>query len=55
LYLGLIAVLSMGIATIVRDTAGAITAVLALLFLSPMLVMVISNPTGSTGSRSTHQ
>ena len=44
LYLGLIAVLSMGIATIVRDTAGAITAVLALLFLSPMLVMIVSNP-----------
>ena len=44
LYLGLIALLSGGIATIVRDTATAIATMLALLFLAPMIAMVISDP-----------
>ncbi|HEY2947848.1 MAG TPA: ABC transporter permease [Micromonosporaceae bacterium] len=44
LYLGLVALLSLGVATIVRDTAGAITTVLAVLFAVPMLAMVVSDP-----------
>jgi ABC-2 type transport system permease protein len=44
LYLGLIALLSAGIAGIVRDTAAAITAVLAMLYLAPMLSMFITDP-----------
>lgn len=43
-YLVLIGLLSIGIATIVRDTAGAITTVLALLFLAPMITFFISDP-----------
>jgi ABC-2 type transport system permease protein len=44
LYLGLIALLSLGMATIVRDTAGAITAVLLLLFATPMVAAFVSDP-----------
>ncbi|HEU4421341.1 MAG TPA: ABC transporter permease [Pilimelia sp.] len=44
LYLGLIALLSLGVGTIVRDTAGAITVVLGLLFLFPMLAMLVDDP-----------
>jgi ABC-2 type transport system permease protein len=44
LYLGLIAVLSAGVALILRDTAGSITAVLAMLFVAPILTMVLSDP-----------
>jgi hypothetical protein len=44
LYLGLIALLSLGIGAIVRDTAGAITVVLGLLFLFPMIAMVVDDP-----------
>jgi len=43
-YLALIAVLSTGIAAVVRDTAGALITVLALLFVSPALAMVINDP-----------
>jgi ABC-2 type transport system permease protein len=43
-YLALIAVFSTGIAAVVRDTAGALITVLALLFVSPALAMVISDP-----------
>jgi ABC-2 type transport system permease protein len=43
-YLGLIAVLSTGIAAVVRDTAGALITVLTLLLLFPALAMVISDP-----------
>jgi ABC-2 type transport system permease protein len=44
LYLGLIAILSLGVAAIVRDTAGAITTVLVLLFLAPAVLTFVSNP-----------
>ncbi|GAA3223868.1 ABC transporter permease subunit [Actinocorallia longicatena] len=45
LYLALIALLSLSVATIVRDTAGALTTVLALLFILPILTEFISDPT----------
>ena len=45
LYLGLIGVLALGIATIVRDSAAAIGTVLGLLYLSPIVVAFLgSNP-----------
>lgn len=44
LYLGLIAILGFGIGLILRDTAGAITAVFALLFIAPMAGMFINHP-----------
>jgi ABC-2 type transport system permease protein len=44
LYLGLIALLSVGVGAIVRDTAGALTTVLGLLYLSPLLATIISDP-----------
>jgi ABC-2 type transport system permease protein len=47
LYLGLIALFSLGIATAVRDAAAAIGIVLALLYLFPILSVVA----GSTGAR----
>lgn len=37
LYLGLVALLSLGVGTIIRDSAGAITSVLALLFVVPVI------------------
>lgn len=44
LYLGLIALLSLGVAAIVRDTAGSITVVLMVLFASPMMAGFITDP-----------
>src|SRR4029077_7701103 len=44
LYLALIALLSLGVAAAVRDSAVAIGVVLALLFLVPILSSVITNP-----------
>jgi ABC-2 type transport system permease protein len=44
LYLGLIALLSLGIGTIIRDTAGAVTAVLVLLYLAPFALALVSDP-----------
>jgi ABC-2 type transport system permease protein len=44
LYLGLIALLSASIAVIVRDTAAAITTVLALLYLAPILGVFLTDP-----------
>jgi ABC-2 type transport system permease protein len=44
LYLGLIAVLGLGIGMLLRDTAGAVTTVLLLLYASPMLALLISDP-----------
>lgn len=44
LYLALIAVLSMGIAVLVRETAVAVGAVLALLYLFPLLAVAVSDP-----------
>jgi ABC-2 type transport system permease protein len=43
LYLVLIALLSLGIATIVRDSATSIGAVLALLYLFPLLAQTINS------------
>ncbi len=44
LYLGLIALLSLGIATLIRDSATSIGVVLALLYLSPIIAGVVSDP-----------
>jgi ABC-2 type transport system permease protein len=44
LYLGLIALLSLGIATSVRDSATGIGIVLALLYLFPLVSLAISDP-----------
>jgi hypothetical protein len=44
IYLVLIAVLSVGVAAIVRDTAGALIAVFAALFVSPILTTLIADP-----------
>jgi ABC-2 type transport system permease protein len=44
LYLGLIAPLSLGIATVVRDTAVATGVVLGLLYLPPLLAALVSGP-----------
>jgi ABC-2 type transport system permease protein len=45
LYLGLIALLSTGVAAIVRDPAVAIGAVLALLYVFPVIAAFVGNPT----------
>jgi ABC-2 type transport system permease protein len=42
LYLALIALLSLGIATVVRDSAVAVGVVLALLYLSPIILSVVA-------------
>jgi ABC-2 type transport system permease protein len=44
LYLGLIALLSLGIATSVRDSAAAIGTVLGLLYLFPIVTSVVTDP-----------
>jgi ABC-2 type transport system permease protein len=44
LYLALVALLSLGIATAVRDTAGAITGVLTLLYGFPIVAELVSDP-----------
>jgi ABC-2 type transport system permease protein len=44
LYLGLIALLSLGIGTAVRDTAGAIITVLSLLYVVPIIAGLIADP-----------
>jgi ABC-2 type transport system permease protein len=44
LYLGLIALLSSGVAAMVRDPAVAIGAVLALLYVFPIIATFVSNP-----------
>ena len=44
LYLGLVALLSLGVATAVRDTAGAITGVLLLLYAFPIVAGLVSDP-----------
>jgi ABC-2 type transport system permease protein len=44
LYLGLIAVLSLGIASLMRDTAVATGIVLGLLYLPPLLAQLVSGP-----------
>jgi len=47
LYLALIALLSLGIATVVRDSAAAIGVVLGLLYLSPIILGVVTDPVWS--------
>ncbi|MGD0602079.1 MAG: ABC transporter permease [Streptosporangiaceae bacterium] len=47
LYLVLIALLSLGIATVIRDTAVATGVVLGLLYLSPITLSVVTNPVWS--------
>jgi ABC-2 type transport system permease protein len=44
LYLALVALVSLGIATVVRDPAAAIGVVLGLLYLFPILAAVVANP-----------
>jgi ABC-2 type transport system permease protein len=44
LYLALIALLSLGAATAVRDSAAAIGAVLGLLYLFPLVAAVVTDP-----------
>ena len=44
LYLVLIALLGMGVTALLRDSAAAVGTVLGLLYLSPVLVQVISDP-----------
>ncbi len=44
LYLGLIALLGLGVAAIVRDNAAGIGVVLGLLYLSPIVAAFVSNP-----------
>ena len=45
LYLALIGLLSLGIATLVRDSAAGIGVTLGLLYLSPIIAGVVTNPT----------
>lgn len=45
LYLGLIALLSVGVAVLVRDAAAAVGLVLGLLYLTPIVVTLVSDPT----------
>jgi ABC-2 type transport system permease protein len=51
LYLGLVALLSLGAATVIRDGATAITTVLALLFVVPVISQFVTDPTWSTRLR----
>ncbi len=44
LYLALVALLSLGVATIVRDTAAAITGMLALLYAFPIVAALVADP-----------
>jgi ABC-2 type transport system permease protein len=44
LYLALIALLSLGVATIIRDSGAAIGTVLGLLYLSPIIAAVVKSP-----------
>jgi ABC-2 type transport system permease protein len=45
LYLGLIALLSVGVAALVRDAAAAVGLVLGLLYLTPIVSTLVSDPT----------
>ncbi len=44
IYFGLIALLSAGIATVIRDSAAALTAVFTLLFAFPLIAIVVNSP-----------
>jgi ABC-2 type transport system permease protein len=43
LYLGLVALLALGVAALVRDTAGAVTAVLGLLYAFPVVALTVAD------------
>lgn len=45
LYLVLVALLALGVATAIRSTAGALATVLSLLFVAPVLVGLVTDPT----------
>jgi ABC-2 type transport system permease protein len=45
LFLALVALLSLGVTAVVRDTAGALSTVLALLYATPALALVVGDPT----------
>jgi ABC-2 type transport system permease protein len=45
LYIGLVTLLGAGLGLLLRDTAGAVTAALALLYGSPIVAMLVSDPT----------
>ena len=44
LYLGLVAIVALGIGFVVRHTGGTVTLVLALLYLAPILTIAITQP-----------
>jgi ABC-2 type transport system permease protein len=44
LYLGLVGLLGLGIGAIVRDTAGAVTSVLGLLYMFPIVIGLVQDP-----------
>ena len=44
LYLGLVALLSLGLGAVVRDTAGAVLGVLALLYVVPVVAALVGDP-----------
>ena len=44
LYLGLVAIVALGIGFIVRHTGGAVTLVLGLLYLAPVITIAVSDP-----------
>ncbi|WP_018382418.1 ABC transporter permease subunit [Wenjunlia vitaminophila] len=44
LYLVLVALLALGVGTVVRDTAGAVTTTLGLLYVVPLLVELVADP-----------
>ncbi|MEV6931919.1 ABC transporter permease [Dactylosporangium sp. NPDC051485] len=44
LYLALVALLSYGVAAVLRDTAGAIATMLVLLYVAPILTSVVTDP-----------
>ena len=52
LYLVLIALLSLGVATAVRDSAAAVGIVLGLLYLFPVLAAVVTDPRSAPAPRS---
>jgi ABC-2 type transport system permease protein len=53
LYLGVLAVLSVGIAAVVRHTAGAVSAVLAVLFVPQIMIGLLPDHTGDLIQSST--
>ena len=44
LYLGLVAIVALGLGFVVRHTGGAVTLVLGLLYLAPIITIAVSDP-----------